>query len=90
MAARQVPSVLGAGGRENGVRGVGMGEKRAGVWRLRERARRGHRRIGPTVVYGGREPWLVGPRATGHGAVRARQRETKHRASCTSERPCAR
>jgi hypothetical protein len=75
MAARRVPGMLGVGGRENGARGVGVGEKRAGVWRLCERARRGHRRIGPTVVYGGRKPWLVGPRATGHGAVRAPTRD---------------
>jgi hypothetical protein len=40
---------LGASGRENGSRGVEVGEKRAGDWWLREHARRGCRRIGPAV-----------------------------------------
>jgi hypothetical protein len=44
-----VRRALGASGRENGSRGVEVGEKRAGGWRLREHARRGRQRIGPAV-----------------------------------------
>jgi hypothetical protein len=76
---------LGAGGQENGARGVGVGEKRVGVWRLRERARRGHRRIGLMVVYGGREPWLA--RApTGGGAPGKRHERASLRALVRRER----